>query len=255
MSRLSFLLAGSLLLAGCKAVGPDYHGPPAPEAPTPLRFKNAAADNARRWKIAEPKDAEDRGAWWTIFDDPDLSRLEDAATANNQNLRLAVARIAESRAQTRVAASDFYPHFGLRSAATCVSGASNNDPYQRGQLVSPKTIGGGGSGGGAAGSAGPLSLTQQPTTRTFSPVPPTGRSELGTRSLRARAPHTPRPRPRRAQAAQADFENMQAQRGRQRRAHVFQRPRARHGNCRHQPHRSTPGRTRSTSRRNGSAPV
>ncbi len=209
MSRLIFLLGSALLLAGCKAVGPDYHGPPAPEAPNPLRFKNAVADNARRWKIAEPKDMEVRAAWWEIFRDPDLSQLEDAATANNQNLRIAVARIAESRAQTRVAASDFYPHADY-DGSYARERSSNNDPYQRGQLVSPKTIGGsaGGTTGGAAGGSGSaLSLTQQPTTRTFSlfrqPVDLNweldlfGRVRRNTEAARAEA-----------QSVQADFENM-----------------------------------------------
>lgn len=159
--RAGALLIG-LFLAGCKAVGPDYHGPPAPEAPNPLRFKNAVADNARRWKIAEPKDFDPRGAWWEIFRDPDLNRLETAATANNQDLRLAVGRIAESRAQTRVAASDFYPHADY-DGSYVRERSSNNDPYQTGQLVNPKTIGGAAS--GATG--GPLTLTQQPLTRSF----------------------------------------------------------------------------------------
>ena len=200
MSRLSFLLGSVLLLAGCKAVGPDYHGPPAPEQPNPTRFKNAAADNARRWKIAEPKDFDPRSPWWEIFRDPDLNQLETAATANNQNLRLAVARIAESRAQTRVAASDFYPHADFDGNYTRER-SSNNDPYQRGTLVSPQTI------GGAPTSAGPLSLTQQPTTRTFSlfrePIDLNweldlfGRVRRNTEAARAEA-----------QSIRADFENM-----------------------------------------------
>ena len=169
--RVVGVMLGIVSLAGCKAVGPDYHGPPAPEQPNPARFKNAAADQARQWKLAEPKDMDARGAWWEIFGDPDLNRLEGAATANNQNLRLAAARIAESRAQTRVAASDFYPHADYNPSYERQR-TSNNEPYQTGQLVNPKTIGGGtagGAGGAAGGTAGggALTLTQQPLTRSY----------------------------------------------------------------------------------------
>ena len=189
-----------LSLAGCKAVGPDYHGPPAPEAPNPTRFKNAAADQARHWKVAEPKDMDARGLWWEIFGDPDLDRLETAATANNQNLRLAAARIAESRAQTRVAASDFYPHADYEPSYVRER-TTNNDPYQTGQLVNPKTI------GGASTTGGPLTLTQQPLTRTYSlfrqPVDLNweldifGRVRRNTEAARADS-----------QAIQADYQNM-----------------------------------------------
>ena len=159
------VLGCALLLAGCKAVGPDYHGPPAPEQPGPTQFKNAGDARNRRWKIAEPKDSDPRGPWWEIFHDPDLNRLEDAATANNQDLRLAVARIAESRAQTRVAASDFYPHADY-DGSYVRERSSNNEPIQRGQLVGASPFAGG-SGGGASSGA-PLVLNNQPLTRTFS---------------------------------------------------------------------------------------
>ncbi len=168
------LATGLLLLTGCHGVGPDYHGPPKLETPEPTQFKNAGLD-ARRWKLAEPRDKEGKGGWWTIFHDADLNRLEEAAQANNQDIRLSLARIAESRAQTRVAASDLYPHFDF-DGSYARQRSSNNDPYQTGRLVQPNTLPGtggttgGGSTGGVAGgtSGGALTLTQQPLTRTFS---------------------------------------------------------------------------------------
>ena len=85
---------------------------------------------------------------------------------------MSVARLAESRAQTRVAASDFYPHADFNGNYNRER-TSNNDPYQTGRLVKPKTIGGdtsGGAGGTTGGgtTGGGLSLTQQPLTRTYS---------------------------------------------------------------------------------------
>jgi multidrug efflux system outer membrane protein len=156
-------VAGLLLLSACHSVGPNYHGPPPPESPLPTRFKNAKADTGK-WQPAEPKDGVARGSWWTIFRDPDLDRLETAALANNQDLRLALARIDESRAQTRVAASDFFPHADF-NGSYARERTSSNEPYQRGELVGSNPFGGSSSG---SASSAPVVITQQPLTRTYS---------------------------------------------------------------------------------------
>lgn len=96
MKRLRFLLLGSILLAGC-AVGPDYQRPAAPVPPS------------YEWKLAEPRDQTLRGDWWTIFHDPVLNRLEDQATAANQVVQNAVARVDAARATARVMAARFSP--------------------------------------------------------------------------------------------------------------------------------------------------
>jgi multidrug efflux system outer membrane protein len=70
-----------------------------------------------------PADAE---RFWTLFDDPALSRLVDEALANNRDLRIAVARIDEARAALRLARAALYPSLdasvtasrGKRSEAT-----------------------------------------------------------------------------------------------------------------------------------------
>ena len=162
--RTSFLsLALLCALAGCHGVGPDYHGPPQPDQPDPARYKNAGLD--KHWKLAQPDDKNPRGPWWEVFHDPDLDRLEAAAAANNQDLRLSVARLAESRAQTRVAASDFYPHADFNGSYTRQR-SSNNEPIQRGRLIG--SLPGATSGGGTGGSDTPTVLNNQPLTRTFS---------------------------------------------------------------------------------------
>ncbi len=173
-SALALGAGALLLLAGCKGVGPDYHGPPKPEQPEPTRFKNASSGGTGRWKIAEPKDQAGRGAWWEIFRDPVLNHLEEAAQANNQDLRLALARIDQSRAQTRVAASDFYPHFDYNGSYVRQR-TSNNEPVQRGEALNLGSLiggeSGGTTGGGAAGGAGDPGgsvLFTQPLTRTYS---------------------------------------------------------------------------------------
>ena len=214
-SGRAWLLAGLSLLAGCHGVGPDYHGPPVPEEPGPTQFKNAGPTVKGRWKVAEPKDGAGRGPWWTIFDDPDLTRLEEAAQANNQDLRQALARLDQSRAQTRVAASDFYPHADYNGSYTRQR-TSNNEPVQRGQALNLGGLlgGAGGAGGGAGGTGGGTTggnsgdsvLYTQPLTRTYSlfrqPVDLNWEVDLFGRVRRnyesARAQR---------EAAQADYEN------------------------------------------------
>jgi NodT family efflux transporter outer membrane factor (OMF) lipoprotein len=85
-----------LVLAGCM-VGPDYKRPDAPQSPT---FKELAG-----WKISEPADAVDKGAWWSVYHDRELDRLERMVEVSNQtvkqfeaNYQNAVALVAEARA-------------------------------------------------------------------------------------------------------------------------------------------------------------
>jgi len=185
------------VLAGC-AVGPDYHGPPAAEKAAPAKFKNASGDG--RWKVAEPMDDKAGGRWWTVFHDGTLDGLIEQALAKNQDLRVAAARIAESRSAARVAAADFYPQVTLNPSAVRQR-TSNTDAIQRAALVGPNPLG-----GGAAGAA-PLSLAEQPLTSTFNlfraPIMADweldlfGRIRRGSEAARASA-----------QATQADYRNM-----------------------------------------------
>ena len=162
-------MVAALCLGGC-AVGPNYTGPPAPETRNPARYKNAETKGA--WKRAEPADADPRGPWWQVFHDPDLTQLEAAAIANNQDLRQSIARIEETRARTRVAAADFYPNTQFEGSAIRQR-TSNHEPDQRalstggiGKLAGGSMAGAGGMAGGAGGIGQPV-LTSQPLTRTF----------------------------------------------------------------------------------------
>lgn len=170
------------LMAGC-AVGPDYHGPPPDENGTPAKFKNASPGPGK-WKTAEPADAKARGEWWTVFHDSTLDGLIKQALAGNQDLRVAAARIAEARAQDRVAASQFYPAITFDPSAMRQR-TTNTGPVQKAQLVGPSPFGAasaasaGATGGGvgaipgalspaaAASSSTPAILASQPLSTTF----------------------------------------------------------------------------------------
>lgn len=98
------------IIAGC-SVGPDYHRPAALKSqPMPSAFTGPTPTNdAAEWKPARPSAQLPRGAWWKIFDDGELDRLETLAATENQDLAAAAARLREARAQLGVARSAFYP--------------------------------------------------------------------------------------------------------------------------------------------------
>jgi NodT family efflux transporter outer membrane factor (OMF) lipoprotein len=95
----ALVVAGAL--AGC-SLAPAYQTPPT--APPPPAYREAGD-----WKQAEPADAAARGPWWGIFQDPALDALENRVSASNQNLKAALARLEEARAQTRIARAGYFP--------------------------------------------------------------------------------------------------------------------------------------------------
>ncbi len=115
---IPFLRVGAvcLVLSGCM-VGPDYKRP---DAPVPAVFKELNG-----WKPSQPNDAMDKGAWWSVYHDPELDRLERMVEVSNQTVksfeaqyRNAVALVAEARA-------GLFPVVGV-SAGVTRSGSGGN---------------------------------------------------------------------------------------------------------------------------------
>ncbi len=104
-----FSLVALLLLAGC-AVGPDYHRPAAIAA---AGFKELPG-----WKPAHPADIADRGAWWSVFDDPELDRLEREVAVSNQTLKADVAAYDESLALLAEARAALFPSLAAAPSVT-----------------------------------------------------------------------------------------------------------------------------------------
>jgi hypothetical protein len=75
-SLATALLVGSSLLItlGC-TVGPPYKRP---AAIVPTAWKGEGP-----WEVAAPKDAIPKGAWWQIFHDAELDRLEQSLLQAN----------------------------------------------------------------------------------------------------------------------------------------------------------------------------
>ncbi len=82
-----------LIVSGCTTVGPDYK---APEVETPAGW-NQPEDPA-----LVPSREEIRN-WWTVFEDPMLTRFIKQTGETNLDLRVAVARVNEARARLGIA--------------------------------------------------------------------------------------------------------------------------------------------------------
>ncbi len=120
-NALSFSIQGCLavsliamgLLTGC-AVGPDYRKP---DAETPAAYSEPSPESVK-WKEAAPQDAIPKGKWWEIYGDGDLNNMEEAASANNQDLKVQLARLDQARALARVARSQFFPEVNLNGSGS-----------------------------------------------------------------------------------------------------------------------------------------
>src|SRR5437868_11847532 len=97
----------ALLLSAC-TVGPDDQRP---SAPGPAQYKEAG------WKVGEPLDAIDRGAWWSVYKDPLLDDLEKQVDISNQNLKAAEAAFRQAEFIVAQARAAFFPLVDLNASA------------------------------------------------------------------------------------------------------------------------------------------
>ncbi|MEI9964557.1 MAG: hypothetical protein WDM92_07520 [Caulobacteraceae bacterium] len=93
------------LLAGCAAVGPNYHRP---DNPAPAAYQGAAPLAAAPVSrvTADPADL---ARWWTQFRDPVLQSLVERALAGNLDLEAAASRIRQARQQVILAGAPARP--------------------------------------------------------------------------------------------------------------------------------------------------
>jgi outer membrane protein, multidrug efflux system len=103
-----------VLVAGVGACSftPAYEAPPS-TVPVPAAYREAGD-----WQLSQPRDAAARGAWWTAYQEPPLDELEAKVAGANQNLRAAVARLAQARAATRIQRAGLFPTVTVGSSAT-----------------------------------------------------------------------------------------------------------------------------------------
>jgi NodT family efflux transporter outer membrane factor (OMF) lipoprotein len=104
------LLLSALMLAGC-AAGPDYIRP-AMDIPASYR------EPPEGWKAAQPSDDQLPEAWWTLYQDETLSRLIEAVSVDNQNLKATEARYRQAKATLAQARAGYFPNVGLDASSS-----------------------------------------------------------------------------------------------------------------------------------------
>lgn len=93
----------ALLLAGCAVTS---QRPPA-EPPAPAAFQGSSD-----WQRV-PSDVQVPEAWWTLFKDPVLDRLQSELVVGNQNLASALAQVRSARAVLAASQSAIFPTLSL----------------------------------------------------------------------------------------------------------------------------------------------
>jgi len=114
-------------LSGCR-VGPQYVRPAVPMAPA---FKEDVPESFKSedgWKRAQPSDAQLKGDWWTLFNDPQLNMLESQIDPANQTLKEAEANFRAARAAVRFNRAAEAPTIGVAPGVGAVRD-SDHQPY------------------------------------------------------------------------------------------------------------------------------
>lgn len=111
--RILLPLLGAWGLTAC-TVGPDYVRP---AMPLPGQY-NAAASGAAISANAQQTVQQD---WWRLFNDATLNELVALALANNADLQMAVARIAQAQGLAMQAGAAQYPSLSLNGSGTRAS--------------------------------------------------------------------------------------------------------------------------------------
>jgi len=104
------LIALPLLLGACN-LGPDYKQP------------ETASPEGWQWAPVKENPQPVTSEWWKAFNNEELNKLEAMAIANNQDLKAAVARIAQARATAKVAGAPLYPTLSAGGGAVKSKGS------------------------------------------------------------------------------------------------------------------------------------
>ena len=118
LHSLAGLLAVTLVVSGCTTVGPNYVRPPGPVAKQWIDIDDPRIK-------AEPAELID---WWTVYNDPVLTFLVEAAYKQNLTLQIAGLRILEARAQLGIAVGRQYPQVQQATGSLTRVELSDNAP-------------------------------------------------------------------------------------------------------------------------------
>lgn len=116
MRRIAAAAVLSLVLAGC-ALGPDYRRPTVP-SPGAWRDGTPTPDPASLADLA----------WWELFEDDELRTLIRTAIEENKDLRIAVTRVDQARAQLGITRAARFPQVDAGASATTNRTSENVRP-------------------------------------------------------------------------------------------------------------------------------
>jgi len=130
-------LAGiSLLIAlDCRPVGPNFF-PPKPAAPE--HWSPSASGRVTQGTLNESA----MQTWWTSFSDPELTSLVRRALSSNLDLRKAVEKIDEARAQRGFANAERFPQGGVGASVTRSQSSQNAYGNFSGSPIAQSLVGG-----------------------------------------------------------------------------------------------------------------
>jgi len=108
--KIFLLFLTALFISACE-VGPDYVQPA-------IDVPKAYKESDPNWKVAEPQDTGESGAWWEIFKDPVLNQLEAQLNLANQNIAVAEAQYRQAQALVGQAWAGYAPTLTASAAVT-----------------------------------------------------------------------------------------------------------------------------------------
>lgn len=113
-SRLTLTIALTALPLGC-TVGPQFTRP---TASVPAQWSGSSTAPAAQPTSTVNTGVADLSTWWAEFNDPQLSALIERSRASSLDLRAAVLRIDESRAERDVSSASFWPTLSANASYT-----------------------------------------------------------------------------------------------------------------------------------------
>ncbi|MCU6406780.1 efflux transporter outer membrane subunit [Enterobacter quasiroggenkampii] len=117
IKRLS--ISTVFILAGCVSLAPDYQRP---ASPVPQQF--SLSRNGLTPSVAGYQDT----GWRTFFVDPQVAGLITEALNNNRDIKMAVLKVEEARAQFNVTEAERYPQLNGSAGITYRGGLKSDKP-------------------------------------------------------------------------------------------------------------------------------
>jgi NodT family efflux transporter outer membrane factor (OMF) lipoprotein len=145
--RLLLGAAAGLAAGGGCMVGPHYRPP---DDKLPDAFDAVPLSQPATGRIVARSESLEQ--WWTVFQDPELNSLVERALRNNRDLKEAVSRVRQARAERAIVAGGLTPDVAVTAGYDRALG-SNNVQIPLSQLAGSSTGASAAGGGSSSGSS------------------------------------------------------------------------------------------------------